>query len=176
MGTIHVAVVNEKIGLNDFQKHLAQNQTQPDCGADSIFIGRVRDFNNNKKVLGVSYDAFKPLTEKVFVELCQEAQERWGTELNFVVLHRVGRLDVADISVLIAVSSPHRDEAYEASRYVIEELKVRAPVWKKEHYETGDSEWLKGHELCQHHHRSSNKGCNNHSHRHQHENAEKRTL
>jgi len=119
-------------------------------GAQVLFVGAVRELNFGRKVVAVSYDAFVPLAEATLWEICQEAQAMFGKELGFLVQHRIGTLSVGEISVAIAVGSVHRDEAYQASRYVIEELKKRAPIWKKEIYEDGETEWLKGHALCSH--------------------------
>ena len=141
-----------------FKHHVQVNQNQigfkgvnlpSDHGAHSQFMGVVRDHNHGKKVLKVEYDAFIPLAEKELKDICHEAEKKWGP-LNVYVHHRLGELFVGDASVIISVSSPHRNEAFEASRYVIEELKKRVPIWKKETYEDGESEWLKGHALCQH--------------------------
>jgi len=148
---IVVEVIDQEIDLEVFGKKIESRMDWLGCGADIFFVGRVRDFNHGKKVVGVSYDAFKPLAEKTFHEICQEAALEWGPLMSLTLLHRVGRLEVGDASVYISVTTPHRDEAFEACRYVIEQLKIRAPIWKKEHYDTGDSEWLKGHELCRHH-------------------------
>ena len=121
-------------------------------GAQAVFAGMVRNHNQGKKVLGVSYDAFSPLTLQVFQEIAQAAKARWGQDLNIQLWHRTGRLEIGDLSVAIVVSSRHRDESFKASRFIIEELKHKAPIWKKEHYEDGDSEWLQGHALCSHDH------------------------
>jgi molybdopterin synthase catalytic subunit len=83
------------------------------------------------------------MAEAKLAEIAAEARERWGTG-EIAVVHRVGRLEVGEASVAIVVASPHRAEAYEASRYVIEELKRRVPVWKREGYVDGDSEWVPG--------------------------------
>ncbi|MGK5082190.1 molybdenum cofactor biosynthesis protein MoaE [Bdellovibrionota bacterium FG-1] len=123
----------------------------PSHGAQVCFFGVVRDFNDGKKVVAVSYDAFVPMAEKVLAELIVECQKRWGDDLRVIVRHRIGRLGVGEVSVGIAVSAAHRDEAYQASRYLIEQIKVRVPIWKKEHYENGETEWLKGHALCAKH-------------------------
>ncbi len=120
---------------------------RPDAGAQVLFLGTVRDVNEGRPVLAVTYDAHAALAESTFREIADEACARWGPALTVVVVHRAGRLRVGEVSVAIGVASPHRDEAYEASRYVIEQLKVRSPVWKQEHYADGDSEWLKGHSL-----------------------------
>jgi molybdopterin synthase catalytic subunit len=119
-------------------------------GGQNFFFGAVRERNHGKHVVAVSYDAFIPLAEKILHEIASEAQQKWGSSLKICMIHRVGRLEVGDLSVAIGVSAPHRDESYQASRYIIEELKLRAPIWKKEFYDNGETEWLKGHALCQH--------------------------
>lgn len=120
------------------------------CGAQSVFLGKVRNRNHGREVVSVFYDAFEPLAEKVLSQIGEEARLRWGKSLQLSVAHRVGELKPDDLSVAIVVASPHRDEAYQASRYVIEEIKIRAPIWKKEKYVDGETAWLKGHALCGH--------------------------
>lgn len=132
----------------------------PAHGAAIVFSGKVRNHNLGRTVEGVSYDAFEPLAVRTLREICREAHSRREERgaLRIAVVHRLGRLQVGEISVVVAVSSPHRSEAYEASRYIIEELKERVPIWKKEHYIDGDSDWLQGHALCgqaRHDHRQS---------------------
>lgn len=118
-------------------------------GAELLFYGVVRNTNEGRPVLAVSYDVFAPLAEATFRAIGEEALAQWGGggELRVVVVHRAGRLAVGEASVVVGVASPHRDEAYRASRYVIEQLKIRSPIWKQEHYADGDSEWLLGHSL-----------------------------
>lgn len=118
-----------------------------DHGATLLFLGVVRNQNEGRAVRAVSYDAFAPLAEATFREIGTEAFARFGPALRVVVVHRAGRLEVGEVSVAVGVASPHRDEAYAASRYVIEQLKVRSPIWKQEHYADGDSGWLRGHTL-----------------------------
>lgn len=127
-------------------------------GAESLFVGTVRNHNLGKPVLGISYDVFEPLAKQSFLEVCQEAQAKWGADLDFYVVHAQGRLNIGDLAIVIAVGSPHRDEAFKACRFVIEEVKHRSPVWKLEHYEDGDSEWSKGCELCSSSHRHESHG------------------
>ncbi len=122
----------------------------PGHGAGVLFLGAVRNRNQGRDVQGVSYDVFAPLAAQSFAEICTEAQEKWGQDLRLYVAHAQGRLAVGGLSIVIAAGSPHRDEAFRACRYVIEEIKTRAPVWKQEHYTDGDSEWVQGHALCQH--------------------------
>ena len=120
-------------------------------GATSSFIGTIRDVNFGKAVIGVSYDLHESLARVAFAEVCTEAIEKWGEALRIYVVHYQGRLQVGETSIVIAVGSPHRDEAFKACRYLIEEIKHRFPIWKQEHYQNGDSEWVKGHALCQGH-------------------------
>ncbi len=119
-------------------------------GAGSLFVGVVRNLNQGRKVRAVSYDVFAPLAEQGFAEICSEARQKWGDDLRFYVAHAKGRLQVGDISIVLAAGSPHRAEAFAACRYLIEEIKTRSPIWKQEHYMDGDSDWVKGHALCGH--------------------------
>ncbi len=115
-------------------------------GAIDLFIGTVRNHHQGQSVTGITYDAHDGLAEKAFREICSEAEGFWpGT--RYVVVHYKGELPVGGKSLVIAVSSPHRLEAFESCRYVIEEIKKRAPIWKQEHYESGRSTWLPGHSL-----------------------------
>jgi molybdopterin synthase catalytic subunit len=119
----------------------------PKHGAIATFIGSIRNHNQGKEVIAVTYDIFEPLAKKILFNLCQQASQQWR-DLKIFLTHFKGRLAVGETSVIIAVSSPHRDEAFKACRYIIEELKQHAPIWKQEHYLQGDSEWMKGHALC----------------------------
>lgn len=143
MSSIVVRLMDEPLSIDAALPTLSRD----DVGAHIVFFGVVRNLNEGRRVLAVTYDAHRPLAEKTFREIAEEACTRWGSDLGIFVAHRTGRLSVGEVSVLIGVASPHRDEAYEASRYVIEQLKVRSPVWKQEHYADGDSTWLKGHSL-----------------------------
>ena len=116
-------------------------------GATSIFVGRVRNHNLGKAVRAVTYDAFVPLACNVMMQLCLEALDKFGDQLRCYIEHYKGKLGLGGISVVIAVSSPHRDEAFKACRYLIEELKVRVPIWKQEHYLDGDVDWIEGYQL-----------------------------
>ena len=121
-------------------------------GALNLFVGKVRNHNMGKTVNAVSYDVFAPLACNVFQEICAEAKAEFSERLRLYIEHYKGKLEIGGISVIIAVGSPHRDESFKACRYLIEQLKIRAPIWKQEHYVDGDSEWVKGHTLCGYHH------------------------
>ncbi len=145
-GRIQISVTQDKILTEDALSRVADMEQ----GAQLLFTGVVREWNLGRRVTAVAYDAFEPLAMQVLKEICEEAQAKWGDSLHFCVQHRTGKLKVGEVSVVIAVGSKHRDEAYQASRYVIEELKERVPIWKKEYYEGGETGWLKGHALCAH--------------------------
>lgn len=113
-------------------------------GAADIFVGRVRNHNLGRPVEAVTYDAFAPLARNVMKKMCEEAIEKFGSQIRCYIEHYKGRLELGGISVIIAVGSPHRDESFKACRYLIEELKVRVPVWKQEHYVDGKAGWLDG--------------------------------
>jgi molybdopterin synthase catalytic subunit len=115
----------------------------PADGAALLFWGVVRQENDGRAVSDLEYSAYAPMAEKEMLRIADEARERFGTGAIHVV-HRVGLLRIGEASVAIAVASPHRAEAYEASRYVIEQLKQRVPVWKREGYVDGETEWVPG--------------------------------
>lgn len=135
----------------DPAKELAEFSGDAIHGACDLFSGAVRVLNHGKQVVSVSYDAFVPLAEKTLHEICTEAAERFGEDLAIRVRHRTGELKVGEVSVAIIVHARHRGEAFNACRYVIEELKTRVPIWKKERYTDGETSWLRGHALCSGH-------------------------
>ena len=115
----------------------------PEDGAVLLFLGTVRNHAEGESVGGMTYEAYESMAAPVLAQIANEAAERLGTD-RLTVVHRVGELAIGEVSVAIAVSSPHRAQAYDASRYVIEEIKKRLPVWKREHYTSGRSEWVEG--------------------------------
>jgi len=122
---------------------LLRDTVAPSDGAALLFWGVVRDEHDGRPVAHLEYEAYAPMAEAKLREIADEARTRWATG-EISVVHRVGRLEVGEASVAIVVASPHRAEAYEASRYVIEELKRRVPVWKREGYVDGETEWVPG--------------------------------
>jgi len=116
----------------------------PEDGAALLFLGVVRNHNEGRAVSGMEYEAYEEMAGEVLSEIALEAAALLGTD-RLAVVHRVGTLGIGEPSVAIAVSSPHRSSAYEASRHVIEEIKKRLPVWKREHYTDGERTWLPGH-------------------------------
>ncbi len=140
-------------------KQITEQLNNPKHGAQSYFFGVVRNLNHGRTVKAVSYECHRKIAETTIEEIISEARARYCEELDAIVFHGTNRLLVGEMSVGIGVSTPHRDEAFEACRYIIEELKVRVPIWKQEHYLDGDSEWLKGHELCQHAKKQTEVSC-----------------
>ena len=112
-------------------------------GAAVLFVGTVREMNDGRPVTGIDYSAYVPMAERELDAIVREASDRFGTS-HVVVEHRLGTLGLGEASVVIAVAHPRRSPAYDASRYVIEELKRRVPVWKREGYVDGESEWVPG--------------------------------
>ena len=136
-----VDVKNDKISIDKAENFISSSK----FGASIFFTGTVRDVNENKKVIGITYDAHDEMVIKSFEEIYQEASEKLKiTNKAVFIEHTKGYLSLGDISILIAVACKHRDQAYVLSRYIIEEIKKRSPIWKKEHYEDQTTEWLKG--------------------------------
>lgn len=116
----------------------------PEHGATLVFVGTTREWTNGKRTVKLEYEAYPPMAVKTMKQIGEELDAKWpGTRC--AIAHRIGTVDIAEASVVIAVSAPHRDVCYEASRYAIERLKQIVPIWKKEIWEDG-SEW-KGHQL-----------------------------
>jgi molybdopterin synthase catalytic subunit len=116
--------------------------SSPEHGALSLFIGVVRERHEGRAVAAMTYDAFAPLAEKELARIAEEACARWSARV--AVGHRIGRLEVGESSVVIAAGCAHRAEAFDACRFVIEQIKARLPVWKKEHGVDGSVRWLEG--------------------------------
>lgn len=114
--------------------------TQAD-GAVLIFQGRVRETNDGRAVSGLTYDSYREMAERELADICHRAADRFEVGSIFAA-HRVGDLALTEVSVAIGVTAPHRDAGYAASRWIIEEIKERLPIWKHEHYEDGGSHWV----------------------------------
>ena len=141
---LHAKVIDikkERIELSKAENFIASSK----YGASIYFIGTVRDLNNNKKVTGMTYDSHDAMVVKSFEEIYQNSITKFKFDNQDVFIEHVkGHILLGEISILIAVACKHRGQAYELSRFFIEEIKKKTPIWKKEHYENEDSEWLKG--------------------------------
>lgn len=114
----------------------------PAAGAIDVFLGVVRDNNLDRRVRHLVYDAYPSMAEKVMREIAVEACERFGLE-DAAVLHRTGRLEIGETSLLIAISSAHRAAAFDGGKWLVDTVKHKVPVWKKEVWEDGE-EWIEG--------------------------------
>ena len=115
----------------------------PDCGAIATFSGTVRRHNFNRQVIRLHYQSYKTLAVKEGNKILGEAKKQFNI-INALCVHRVGDLNIGEIAVWIGVNAGHRDAAFDACRYIIDEIKNRVPIWKKEIYVDGDSGWLEG--------------------------------
>src|SRR6516165_4402795 len=113
----------------------------PACGGYAAFEGWVRDSNEGQRVRGLEYEAFEALGVREGERIVAEAIARLGVA-HAACVHRIGALAVGELAVWVGVSAAHRDEAFRACRYIIDEVKHRLPIWKKEHYLSGDSGWV----------------------------------
>ena len=144
--SLHTALVKieeEKISSEKAKKFIVSEKN----GAESIFIGKVRNENSGKKVTAVTYDAHDQAVIKSFQSICNNAKNKFDKNAKIFLEHAKGYAPVGEISILIAVGSGHRDEAFKICRYILEEVKHQSPIWKKEHYADGKEEWLPGHSL-----------------------------
>jgi molybdopterin synthase catalytic subunit len=115
--------------------------TRPAHGAILLFLGVVRDVNDGRTVTGIEYTAYEAMASRELQAIASEAAQRFGSN-DVTIVHRLGELSLEEASVGIAVAHAHRDQAYALSRWTIEELKRRVPIWKREHYVDGTREWV----------------------------------
>tara|TARA_Y100000590_G_C15491294_1_gene927848 strand:- start:89 stop:547 length:459 start_codon:yes stop_codon:yes gene_type:complete len=144
--SLHTAIVKieeEKISSEKAKNFIFSEKN----GAESVFIGRVRNKNSEKKVKAVTYDAHDQVVIKSFQTIGSDAKKKFDNNAKIFIEHAKGYVPVGEISILIAVGSGHRDEAFKICRYILEEVKHQSPIWKKEHYVDGKEEWLPGHSL-----------------------------
>jgi molybdopterin synthase catalytic subunit len=124
---------------------LQQSLRHPACGGYVAFEGTVRDHNEGRTVRRLEYEAFAPLALREGERILTEACERFGLERTSCA-HRIGPLQIGELAVWVGVAAVHRGEAFDACRYIIDHVKQRVPIWKKEYYEDGDSGWVN----CEH--------------------------
>ena len=144
---LHTKVIDikeKKLSILEAENFISSSE----FGASIFFSGTVRNQNDNKSVLGITYDSHDALVIKSFEEIYNEADQKLNIKNKAVFIeHAKGYLNLGEVSIIIAVACKHRDEAYILSRYIIEEIKKRSPIWKKEHYQNNDSTWLKGNSI-----------------------------
>lgn len=134
---MRIALVDHTIDVSA----LIAETSDASCGATSVFLGCVRDLNDGRPVTGIEYSAYRSMAERELSAIAREAEEQFGVA-RLVIEHRLGALDLGDVSVAVVASHAHRAPALDATRYVIEQLKRRVPIWKLEHYTDGTREWV----------------------------------
>ena len=141
---LHTKIVDskkEKILTSNAEKFIKDSK----FGASIYFLGTVRNINDNKTVPGITYDSHDEMVIKSFEKIYDEAENKLNIKEKAVFIEHVkGYVELKEKSIIIGVGCKHRDQAYTLSRYIIEEIKKGTPIWKKEHYENGESEWLEG--------------------------------
>ena len=141
---LHTQIINsdnDEIQISKAVKFISSSK----FGASIYFLGTVRNQNENKSVSGITYDVHEEMVLKSFKEIYNEADQKLNiTDKAVFIEHIKGYVDLEETSIIIAVACKHRDQAYVLSRFIIEEIKKRSPIWKKEHYEKEESNWLKG--------------------------------
>jgi molybdopterin synthase catalytic subunit len=136
-GTVYAAIVDRAVDAN----RLVHMVAHAGAGATALFLGTVRNTHDGRAVVGIDYQAYGAMAERELLAIVDEAADRYGTR-SIAVEHRVGFLEIGDTSVAIAASHERRGPSFDATRYVIEQIKQRLPVWKREHYADGTREWV----------------------------------
>lgn len=139
MGLLNKAlyeIVKEPISIEEITNKVIRNE----AGAVTTFIGTVREFTYGKRTLSLEYQAYEKMAVKMLEQIGLEINEKWK-DAKVAISHRIGKLEISEIAVVIAVSTPHRKDAYEANEYAIERIKKIVPIWKKECWEDGES-WI----------------------------------
>lgn len=132
---------------------LYDTSEQPECGAVLTFAGTVRNHHMGRKVIKLAYEAYEEMALKEIEKIAMECKGEWNDVRKIQVVHRFGEMGVCEPSIFISVSSPHRKEGFEALRFLIDRIKRDVPIWKKEFYEDGETDWLHPEEgCCAHHH------------------------
>jgi molybdopterin synthase catalytic subunit len=132
MSQEYFEITKDSISADLVTKKVARRE----AGAITTFIGTVREFTQGKRTLYLEYQAYEPMAVKMLEQIGDEIKGRWPDAIT-AITHRIGKLEISDIAVVIAVSSPHRKTAYLANEYAIERIKQIVPIWKKEHWEDG---------------------------------------
>lgn len=132
-----VVITHEPIDYHQLTEDVRSN----DAGAVVLFLGTVREMTHGRRTTALDYDAFGEMADAKMREIEQAARDKWPV-VNVGIIHRLGHLELGEISVAVAVSSPHRQVAFDAGKYLIDTLKVVVPIWKKENWDNGTTEWV----------------------------------
>ena len=132
-----IRLTNDAIDFHQLTEDVRSNGS----GAVVLFLGTVREMTAGRQTVALDYDAYPEMAERKMGELEAAARDRWPID-RVAIVHRLGHLELGDVSVAVAVSCPHRDQAFEAARFLIDELKRTVPIWKKENFSDGTTEWV----------------------------------
>lgn len=143
MNSTQVQLTNQPINIETLHQELLKESET--FGGVSLFEGRVRNHSHGKTVTSLFYECYQPMALKVMEEIHQEALAKWKG-VKIMAVHRCGPIPLGEAAVWIGVAAPHRDEAFAACRFMIDEIKSRAPIWKKEEYADGTHVWV--HQSC----------------------------
>jgi len=133
-----IEITAEPLAAEPFIQHVRRD----DSGAVALFLGVVRNNSLGRRVLYLEYDAYPEMAERKLREVAEEALARWPIT-DIAIAHRTGRLEIGETSLLVAVSSPHRHEAFAACQHIVNRIKEVVPIWKKELWEGGEA-WIEG--------------------------------
>ncbi|MBY0229747.1 MAG: molybdenum cofactor biosynthesis protein MoaE [Gemmataceae bacterium] len=120
---------------------LAESVRSASCGGVVLFLGTVRDLTGDSRTASLDYEAYPGMAEAKLDEVEAELRQRWPMAGGVAIVHRLGRLEVGDVAVAVAVACPHRAEAFDACRWAIDRLKQAVPIWKRDNRPDGSSEW-----------------------------------
>lgn len=120
---------------------LTESVRSAHSGAVVLFLGTVRELTGGRRTVALDYEGYPQMAEVKLAELEASARSRWPID-RVGIVHRLGHLELGEISVAVAVSCPHRQQAFEAGKFLIDELKVSVPIWKKENWDDGSTEWV----------------------------------
>jgi len=132
-----ISISHDPINFAELTESVRSNE----AGAVVLFLGTVREMTNGRQTAALDYDAFPAMARKTLEDLLAEARGKWPI-VNAAIVHRLGRLELGEVSVAVAVSTPHREQAFEAGKYLIDRLKEVVPIWKKENWADGSTEWV----------------------------------
>lgn len=132
-----IHLTRQPIDSTDLLSQVASNR----AGAMVLFLGVTREITDDRQTSSLDYEGYEPMAEKKLAQFEEEARRRWPIT-HCSILHRLGHLEIGEASVAVAVSSPHRADAFEAAQWLIDRLKQEAPIWKKEHWADGTTDWV----------------------------------
>jgi molybdopterin synthase catalytic subunit len=133
-----IEITSQPLDIEPFLQHVRRDES----GAVALFLGVVRDNSHGRRVLYLEYDAYAEMAERKLREVAEEVQARWPIT-DVAIAHRTGRLEIGETSLLVAVSSPHRHDAFAACHHIVDRIKEIVPIWKKEVWEGGEA-WIEG--------------------------------